>query len=130
VLVFPWQADKVLICEIAGRGWCVPSGHVEPGESAKEAARRETLEESGATLGDLHYLGCYQIRERREVRWAELYAADVIEMGEILAKEESQDRRFVALAELPQLYHVWNPLAKQVFEHAYQAMCRSRRLND
>ena len=125
VLVFPWLSDKVLICQIADRGWCVPSGRVEPRESSIEAARRETAEESGAVLGDLHYFGCYQIRERQEVRWAELYAAEVSEMGEIQARNESKDRRFVTLGELPPIYHVWNPLTKLVFEHSYEAILRS-----
>ena len=127
VLVFPWQLDKVLICEIADRGWCVPSGRVEPRESAVEAARRETVEECGAHHRDLHYFGCYQIRERQDVRWAELYAAEVLGLGEILARNESRDRRFLSLAELPQIYHVWNPLTKLVFEHSYEAIRRSHR---
>lgn len=105
----------------------MPSGRVEPRESAIEAARRETVEEAGAQLGDLHYVGCYQIRERQEVRWAELYAAEVSEMGEIQARNESRDRRFVSLSELPQIYHVWNPLTKLVFEHSYETIQRSHR---
>jgi 8-oxo-dGTP diphosphatase len=127
VLVFPWQDDKVLICEIADRGWCVPSGRVEPRESSLEAGRRETIEEGGALLGDMHYVGCYQIRERRDIRWAELYAAEVAELVEIQARNESRDRRFASLSELPQIYHVWNPLTKLVFEQAYEAIQRSHK---
>lgn len=130
VLVFPWQQDKVLLCEIADRGWCVPSGRVEPRESSMEAGRRETIEESGAILGDMHYVGCYQIRERREVRWAELFAAEVEALGEIQARNESKGRRFVTAAELPEIYHVWNPLTQLVFEHAYAAIQRSHKHNE
>lgn len=126
VLVFPWQDEKVLVCEIADRGWCVPSGRVEPNETSMEAARRETLEEAGAILGDLHYIGCYQIRERQEIRWADCYAAEVLELHEIQIKEESHDRKFFTLDELEPLYHVWNDLTKQVFEHSYAAVKRSK----
>jgi 8-oxo-dGTP pyrophosphatase MutT (NUDIX family) len=57
----------LLICVDRGDGrieWVLPKGHVEPGESPEEAARREIEEETGLdtgslisldTLGDLSY---------------------------------------------------------------------------
>ena len=36
VLVFPWQDDRVLICDIEDRGWCIPSGRVEAEETSLE----------------------------------------------------------------------------------------------
>jgi 8-oxo-dGTP diphosphatase len=126
VLVFPWQDEKVLVCEIADRGWCIPSGRVEPDESSADAARRETLEEAGAYLGDLHYIGCYQIRERQEIRWADCYAAEVAKLVEIQIKTESFDRKFFTLDDLEPIYHVWNDLTRQVFEYSYAAVLRAK----
>ena len=34
----------------SGNPWCIPAGGVEPGESIIEAARRETLEETGLVV--------------------------------------------------------------------------------
>lgn len=45
-----------------GESWCLPKGHVEPGENLETAARREITEEVGATELDLiRYLG---VKER------------------------------------------------------------------
>ena len=48
--------------------WSIPKGIPEPGESAEEAARRETLEETGIQAGELTDLGriCYR-SGRKEV---------------------------------------------------------------
>jgi 8-oxo-dGTP diphosphatase len=87
-------------------------------EDSADAVRREALEEAGAVLSDVQYIGCYQITERNEVRWADCYAATVAELVEIQVAEESSDRRFMRPEELPQHYHVWNELTDLVFRHS------------
>lgn len=124
VLVFAWQGDKVVICDIEDRGWCIPSGRVEPNETSLEAAHREALEEGGVELERVQYIGCYQISERREVRWADCYAARVTNVGEISMKEESLEMRLVTVEELPAIYHLWNPLTEAVFQYSRQVVER------
>ena len=53
----PEYEDKIIMCrrDIEPRKgkWTLPAGYLENGESVKEGARRETLEESGAVVGNL-----------------------------------------------------------------------------
>lgn len=126
-LVFAWQDDKVLVCDIEGRGWCIPSGRVEPYENSLEAVRREALEEGGALLECIQYLGCYRISEKREVRWADCYAARVRDLTEITHCEESLGRKLVTMEELPTLYHLWNPLTEMLFCLSHEVVQRQIR---
>ena len=119
------MGGKVLICDIEDRGWCIPSGRVEPEESSLEAVIREALEEGGVELADVQYIGCYQISERQEVRWADVYAARVGRLVEITMTEESLGRKLVTMEELPDIYHLWTPLTEMVFEHSREIMERS-----
>lgn len=126
-LVFVWQGEKVLICDIVERGWSIPSGRVEPEESSLEAAIREAKEEAGALISNLQYIGCYEIKERGETRWADCFAASAGAMVEIGAVSESRERRFVDLETLPEIYHWWNELSLKVFEHSKKVI---ERLNE
>lgn len=123
-LVFPWSQDRVLLCNIEDRGWCIPSGRVEPNETSLEAAAREAREEAGAVLSDILYLGCYRVTTKGEVRYADLYTALVVELHEIPSEFESMGRQYRSLQELPEIYHLWNPLTKALFEHAYERISR------
>ncbi len=124
VLVFPWKGDEVLLCNICDRGWCIPSGRVEPYENPCDAVRREADEEAGAILEHVQYLGAYRITERSEVRWAEVYAAVVAGLKEIGMQEESLGRQFVAKGDVESVYHSWNPLIEALFEHSHGCVRR------
>ena len=53
------QQNQILFCKWRDKDiWVLPSGRVESGETAEEAAHRELLEETGATLRNLEVL-CY-----------------------------------------------------------------------
>lgn len=125
-LVFCWQQDKVLLCDIEDRGWCIPSGRVEPFEESIEAARREAIEEAGARLRDIQYLGCYRVTERREVRWVDVFVAEVDSLCEIGCPEESRGRQLVTVEALPGLYYNWSPLVEEVFDYSREVAERLR----
>lgn len=124
-LMFPWSEGSALVCQIEGRGWCIPSGRVEPGETSLEAALRESAEESGASLRGVQYIGCYRISEHKQVRWADCFAGWVTDLSEIQVPTESHGRRFMTFAELEECYHLWNPLTELVFRHSLEVLQRA-----
>jgi 8-oxo-dGTP pyrophosphatase MutT (NUDIX family) len=56
---------EVLVVSQRGTSWSLPKGHIDPGESALEAARREIYEESG--IRDLELIGELGTYERRKI---------------------------------------------------------------
>ncbi|MGH2398553.1 MAG: methyltransferase domain-containing protein [bacterium] len=65
VIVRVEEGGRILVAlqrEGPHRAYTLPKGHVEAGESVEDAARRETLEETG--LSDLVLLGRLGVRER------------------------------------------------------------------
>ena len=57
VHVLCFKADRILMVLHQDRGWDVPGGHVEPGETLEAALVRETYEESGASICNITPVG-------------------------------------------------------------------------
>ena len=57
-------------------GWEVPAGRIDPGETPEEAARRETLEETGWRPGRLRHLTTYFPHNGTSDATFHLFAAD------------------------------------------------------
>jgi 8-oxo-dGTP pyrophosphatase MutT (NUDIX family) len=71
VVVEPKEHRYLLLHEISEDRWCFPKGHVDPGETLLEAARREVAEESGMDdldireeLGEVAYRFYQPVRDR------------------------------------------------------------------
>ena len=54
------EKGELLLIKGPRRGWEMPGGQVEEGESLKEAAVRETKEESGIDVEVIKFCGIYQ----------------------------------------------------------------------
>ena len=121
-LVFPFYGDKVVLADIATRGWCIPSGHVEEGETFEEAVRREAWEEAGATLGRVAYLGYFVLThgDTGRARYAPTFIGEVQGFSGVPSGTDSRGMQMVNAEDVAQCYFAWDELLAAVFAHAYE----------
>jgi 8-oxo-dGTP pyrophosphatase MutT (NUDIX family) len=82
--------------------WTFPSGKVEPGEIAGEAAAREALEEAGVVVEPVSLLG---ERVHPVTGWSVAYVACrlVSDSAHVASSREVAEVRWVRLGEIPEL---------------------------
>jgi 8-oxo-dGTP pyrophosphatase MutT (NUDIX family) len=100
------DADRVLLIRRSTPAgsllWTFPSGKVEPGETAGEAAAREALEETGVTVEPVLLLG---ERVHPVTGWPVVYVACRLLSGTAHAASprEVAEVRWARLGEIPEL---------------------------
>lgn len=128
VVIFAVSPGGFVVADIPGRGWCTPSGRLEPAETPLEAARRETWEEIGAVVETLQPLGCFLLQPTDDPAAEPLafptYLTYVTAYGAIPPDSESRGVRCLTLAELPTHYFRWDALLASVFAMVHETARR------
>ena len=100
-----FDGDQIVLALHANRGWTVPGGHLEDGESAETAMRREALEEAGAVVINGRVFAHEQIDPYDGVAvdprypvpaFQVFFVARVVSLGEITATDECSEARLFA----------------------------------
>ncbi|MEW6030080.1 MAG: NUDIX domain-containing protein [Chloroflexota bacterium] len=99
---------RVLLTRRADNGqWCLPSGGMEPGESAEEACIREVFEETGLRVRLTRLVGVYSnphqlviYKDGTKVQIVALHFEAEITGGELSLSDETTDYGYFALDEI------------------------------
>lgn len=117
--------DSILLTKIQ-RGWDIPTGHIEDGESPEEAVKREVFEETGTILQSSYLLGyLYSVKVKeneRNKKYPKISTIPVF-VGEKFVirrkfekKYEATDRNFFKLHKDGSIQSQnWSPLMKAIF---------------
>lgn len=86
VIAARYQGRWILCRHIERSTWEIPGGHIEPGETALEAARRELWEETGATDADIRPVCVYKVSQYGMLFFAEVHSMGMIPKGSEIAE--------------------------------------------
>lgn len=100
VVVFSVYEGKLLFSRHQKRvTWETQGGHIEPGETPLEAARRELFEESGAVDFDIRPLFDYWAGDEEGGANGVVFAALIRRLGPLPESEMAETRSFSSLPE-------------------------------
>lgn len=100
---FAFKDEQLLLTCLVKRGWDIPGGHIEPGETPDQTAVRETMEEAGVLVEPLELVGVQELEVFGALPrggWSEplgsqiFYLCRVVEIYPFVATDEATERDF------------------------------------
>ena len=100
VVILSRMDEKILLSRHKARTtWETQGGHIEPGETPLEAAKRELWEESGAADYTIEPLCDYWAGETDDWATGAVFCAEIKRLGALPESEMAETRLFDALPE-------------------------------
>lgn len=105
VFLIALKGSKILAIKNE-RGWDIPGGHVEEGETPEEALIREVQEEAGASFSDTKLLAIVESddEEKYKDKVMFVYVTDNFTLGEFTPSEDAFDREVIEIEDFLQRY--------------------------
>ncbi len=113
-LVFAFEENQLVLCNIQGRGWSIPGGRLEQGETPLQAVRREAYEEAGLRLGQLRLLGDYLLTSPNGQMRVPVYLARVKQRSAPPPGFEGLETSLCPCEEIAHRYYRWDSLLENV----------------
>jgi 8-oxo-dGTP pyrophosphatase MutT (NUDIX family) len=112
------EQDRLLLMKRSDSGrWGPPGGSTEPGERVEEAAKRETLEETGLEIGEMTLFGVFSGPELyyKYPNGDEVYNVTIVYLsrdwrGEVQINHEHTEYRWFAVDDIPALEQISPPI--------------------
>lgn len=124
---FCFHEGKVVLVNLDTRGWDIPGGHMEAGETPEECFAREAMEEATIT-GNAQMIGYILVDNRKdphfipgkypEVGRQVYYRMDVEEYLPFQGVFEASERKLVEVSEVPAHHDGWNEIMDAIFAEA------------
>lgn len=124
-LVIATTGDNKIAISRPQRGWGLPGGHREVGETAEQCLRREAIEEAAIELGDLELVGYWATkklfdsehnRQYPNTAYQLLYIANVTAIHDFQPQLEVLERAFIEAHDMERLHHNFENF-RDIFEH-------------
>ncbi|WP_404406976.1 NUDIX hydrolase [Jeotgalibacillus malaysiensis] len=129
---FCFHEGRVMLVDLHHRGWDIPGGHVDEGDTPLQAFKREVMEE-GCVEGDCRLIGYITVDHRENERWDPagrypqvgyqvFFRMDITALHSFSGEFEAADRKFVGMEELPEIFDGWNDVYAGAFKSAERIM--------
>lgn len=127
---FCFHNQQLLLVQIPNRGWDIPGGHLEVGESPLDCVNREMLEE-GYVKGNCFPLGYIVVDHTNNCNWNEkrkypkkgyqaFFLMNVTEELRFAGENESSHRKWIEYHHFKQQFAQWNELYQAILDYAIE----------